>query len=68
MKWVIKKLWKKDTNQYRAEKKRQEQKLEALLLERLQNNTVTEFDVDQVKAGLEDVKQHGIKPLKKEAK
>ncbi len=32
------------------QKRRAEAQLEALLLERLQNNTVTEFDVDQVKA------------------
>jgi hypothetical protein len=56
----------KDTNQYRAEKKRQEQKLEALLLGRLQNDTVTEFDINKVKAGLEAIKQRGIEPLKKQ--
>jgi len=32
------------------QKRRAEAQLETLLLERLQNNTVTEFDVDQVKA------------------
>ena len=56
----------KDTNQYRAQKKRQEQKLEALLLGRLQNDTVTEFDINKVKAGLEAIKQRGIEPLKKQ--
>ena len=56
----------KDTNQYRAEKKRQEQKLEALLLGRLQNDTVTEFDINKVKAGLEAIKQRGLEPLKKQ--
>ncbi len=34
----------KDTNRYRDEKRRQEQKLEALLLERLQNNAVLYLD------------------------
>lgn len=54
----------KDTNEYGGEKHRQEQKLEALLLERLQNNTVIVFDINQVKVGFEAVKQRIIKPLK----
>ncbi len=58
----------KHTYEYRAAMKKQEQKLEVLLLERLQNNAVIEFDINQVKADFVRTKRHEIAHLKNKTK
>jgi hypothetical protein len=49
----------KNTNEYREEKKKQEQKLEALLLERLEGEAAP-----LTKADFEEIKKRGLARLK----
>ncbi len=53
----------KNTGESRDEKEKQEQKLETLLIERLQNKAVIEFDISQVKAEVGALKKRPVEQL-----